>query len=391
MVGKKLDSENIGRSNRKLILHLLRKSPVTTRRDLAIASGLNPSTITKIIKDFLSVGLCEEVSAEETGRIGRKAIVLRLNRKAFMSIVIDIGVEETTVGKGFFDGSVSVMSKFRTPPDFYEFMKILAEKASIISKNIPKYRFLGYSVSVPGIVDVENSRIVYVPHLNWKDLVLRERLSRRYPVFLDNEANLSLIAEKWNNPALANAGDIVFVYVSEGIGCGIMFDGQIYRGRDYSAGELGHMTVQTDGKQCYCGNFGCWETIASTEAIVGRAEEMGFALRGSSNNEKYLGVLSSSDPEYKYLLEEVERSLGVGIINIVNSLDPEVVVLGGVASMLPERSLRNLVDLVNSRVLYATGQNIRVIRSVLHEKGRASSKMIGAALHIIDKKTIDFV
>jgi predicted NBD/HSP70 family sugar kinase len=221
--------------------------------------------------------------------------------------------------------------------------------------------------------------------------VLRERLSRRYPVFLDNEANLSLIAEKWNNPALANAGDIVFVYVSEGIGCGIMFDGQIYRGRDYSAGELGHMTVQTDGKQCYCGNFGCWETIASTEAIVGRAEEMGFALRGSSNNEKYLGVLSSSDPEYKYLLEEVERSLGVGIINIVNSLDPEVVVLGGVASMLPERSLRNLVDLVNSRVLYATGQNIRVIRSVLHEKGRASSKMIGAALHIIDKKTIDFV
>jgi predicted NBD/HSP70 family sugar kinase len=390
-VGKKLDSENIGRSNRKLILHLLRKSPVTTRRDLAIASGLNPSTITKIIKDFLSVGLCEEVRAEETGRIGRKAIVLRLNRKAFMSIVIDIGVEETTVGKGFFDGSVSVMSKFRTPPDFSEFMKILAEKVSVISKNIPKYRFLGYSVSVPGIVDVENSRIVYVPHLNWKDLVLKERLSRRYPVFLDNEANLSLIAEKWNNPALANAGDIVFVYVSEGIGCGIMFDGQIYRGRDYSAGELGHMTVQTDGKQCYCGNFGCWETIASTEAIVGRAEEMGFALRGSSNNEKYLGVLSSSDPEYKYLLEEVERSLGVGIINIVNSLDPEVVVLGGVASMLPERSLRNLVDLVNSRVLYATGQNIRVIRSVLHEKGRASSKMIGAALHIIDKKTIDFV
>jgi hypothetical protein len=72
-------------------------------------------------------------------------------------------------------------------------------------------------------------------------------------------------------------------------------------------------------------------------------------------------------------------------------LDPEVVVLGGVASILPELSLRNLVDFVNSRVLYATGQNVKVIRSMLHEKGMASSKMIGAALHIIDRKTVDLV
>lgn len=391
MVGKKLDSENIGRSNRKLILQLLRKSPVTTRRDLAIASGLNPSTVTKIIKDYLSMGLCEEIKAEDTGRIGRKAIVLRLNRKAFMSVVIDIGVEETIVGKGFFDGSVSVVNKFSTPHDFDEFMKVLSAETYMISRNIPKYRFLGYSVSVPGIVDVENSRIVYVPHLGWKDLVLRERLSRRYPVFLDNEANLSLIAEKWNNPSLVSVGDVAFVYVSEGIGCGIMFDGQIYRGRDYSAGELGHMTVQIDGEKCYCGNFGCWETVASTEAIVARANEMGFSLVGNSNNEKYLSILSSSEPVFEPLLNQIEKSLAVGIVNIVNSLDPEVVILGGVASMIPESSLHNLTGLVNSRVLYATGQNIKIIRSVLHEKGMASSKMIGAALHIIDKKTADFV
>lgn len=391
MVGKKLDSENIGRSNRKLILQLLRKSPITTRRDLALASGLNPSTVTKIIKDFLSMALCEEVKAEETGRIGRKAIVLRLNRKAFMSVVIDIGVEETVVGKGFFDGSVSVVSRFRTPRDFDQFMDHLIEKTSLISRNIPKSKFLGYSLSVPGIVDVENSRIVYVPHLGWKDLVLRERLSKRYPVFLDNEANLSLIAEKWNNPDVVSVRDIVFVYVSEGIGCGVMFDGQIYRGRDYSAGEFGHMTVQIDGKKCYCGNFGCWETIASTEAIVNRAKESGLELKGISNNEKYLNVLRSTDSSFEPLLREIERSLGVGIVNIVNSLDPEVIVLGGVASILPEVSLRNLVDFVNSRILYATGQNVRVVRSVLHEKGRASSKMMGAALHIIDRKTVDFV
>jgi predicted NBD/HSP70 family sugar kinase len=391
LVGKKLDSENIGRSNRKLILQLLRKNPATTRRDLAVASGLNPSTVTKIIKDFLSMGLCEEVRAEETGRIGRKAIVLRLNRKAFMSVVIDIGVEETIIGKGFFDGSVSVVSRFRTPRDFDQFMDLLTKKTSLISRNIPKSRFLGYSLSVPGIVDVENSRIVYVPHLGWKDLVLRERLSRRYPVFLDNEANLSLIAEKWNNPDVVSVRDIVFVYVSEGIGCGVMFDGQIYRGRDYSAGEFGHMTVQTDGKKCYCGNFGCWETIASTEAIVNLATELGLELKGTSNNEKYLNCLRSTDASYEPLLREIERSLGVGIVNIVNSLDPEVVVLGGVASILPEVSLRNLLDFVNSRVLYATGQNVKVIRSMLHEKGMASSKMIGAALHIIDRKTVDLV
>jgi predicted NBD/HSP70 family sugar kinase len=118
---------------------------------------------------------------------------------------------------------------------------------------------------------------------------------------------------------------------------------------------------------------------------------MGFALGGDSNNEKYLSILSSPETVLEPLLRQIEKSLAVGIINIVNSLDPEVVILGGVASMIPESSLHNLIDLVNSRVLYATGQKIRIIRSVLHEKGMASSKMIGAALHIVDKKTVDFV
>jgi N-acetylglucosamine repressor len=392
VISRKLDSENIGKSNRRLVLQLLRKNQITTRRDLASVSGLNPSTVTKIIREFLLAGLCEEISTEVTDRIGRKAIELRLNRKAYVSIVVDIGVEETSIGKGYFDGTTSTISSFSTPSTFEEFTEVLVEKTGEVVKKIPKYKFLGYSISVPGMVDVERSKIVYVPHLGWKDVFLKDSLSKRYPVVLDNEANLSLIAEKWNNPGLAGLGDIVFVYVSEGIGCGIMLGGQIHRGRDYSAGEIGHMTVQLDGPKCYCGNSGCWETFASSEAIVRKAQSEGLELKGSNNNERYLDILKNYEKsEYSFLIEEIEKSLAVGIVNIVNSLDPEVIVLGGVASMLPEEALKRLTGIVNSRVLYATGQNIEVRRSILDTHGKTSSNMIGAALHIIERRVDDFI
>ena len=91
------------------------------------------------------------------------------------------------------------------------------------------------------------------------------------------------------------------------------------------------------------------------------------------------------------MIEEIEKSLAVGIVNIVNSLDPEVIVLGGVASMLPEEALKRLTGIVNSRVLYATGQNIEVRRSILDTHGKTSSNMIGAALHIIERRVDDFI
>ena len=392
MISKKLDSENIGKSNRRLVLQLLRKSTVTTRRDLAISSGLNPSTVTKIIREFLAKGLCEETDTEETAKIGRKAIELRLDKRAYTSVLVDIGVEVTHVGRGLFDGTASALTSFNTPSSFEEFSNALLEKTDEIVRRIPKHKFLGYSISVPGMVDVEESKIVYVPHLDWKDVSVKDRLSKRYPVFLDNEANLSLIAEKWNNPVLASRRDIAFVYVSEGIGCGIMLDGQIYRGRNYSAGEMGHMTVQIDGPKCYCGNNGCWETFASTEAIIRKALALGFELKGANSNEKYLSIFEGKDLHCRdVMLKEIEKSLAIGIVNIVNSLDPEVVILGGMASRLPDSSIKNLRDLVNSRVLYATGQNIEIRRSVLDLKGKTSSNIMGASLHIIDRRMNDFV
>jgi len=196
VINRKLDSENIGKSNRRLVLQLLRKNLITTRRDLAAASGLNPSTVTKIIREFLVAGLCNEVSTEVTDRIGRKAIELRLNRKAYLSIVVDIGVEETSIGKGYFDGTTSIISSFKTPSTFEEFTKVLVENTGEIMKKIPKYKFLGYSISVPGMVDVEQSKIVYVPHLGWKDVFLKDSLSKRYPVVLDTRLIPCRLPEK---------------------------------------------------------------------------------------------------------------------------------------------------------------------------------------------------
>ncbi|TYB88827.1 MAG: ROK family protein [Kosmotoga sp.] len=388
--GKKLGASEVKIRNRLFLLNLLRQNYRITRRELSKLSGLDPSTVTKITKYFIAKNLCRETVTIKRKLAGRRPIVLELNKDAYKSVVVNIGVSFTEIGIGFFDGKVKVIDRIDSDKNFKNLFNEIFEKAAKIVQKIGKDRFLGYSFSVPGMVDIDKAFIIELPHLNVRELDLKAMIpseSDKNSIHIDNEANLSLIAEKAFNDSLEGKHNIVFVNLSEGIGCGVMLEDEIYRGNQYTAGEFGHMTVKLNGEKCYCGNTGCWETVASTEAIVKTASSKGINLEGRYYSEKFqdLATTYRGDPAKERLLKIVEENLASGILNIINGYDPEIIVMGGAAAELPDNSMKRIQKIANQKALYATRGKVKVLRSVLGSYGERSSNIIGAALYAVQR------
>ncbi|OAA31693.1 hypothetical protein AT15_02375 [Kosmotoga arenicorallina S304] len=387
MVRAKHNYKNLAKINRKLVLNLLRRESLTNRKALAKLSGLDPSTITKIIREFMNRNLCIETQPEISGKVGRRTIGLKLSKNAYKSVVVRVGVQVTEVAVGYFDGSIEHVDTVRSVNNIGKFVEKIRKTVYPIVEKIDPERFLGISISIPGMVDIENNYIIDVPHLGWRDVDLSEHLEGNIPIYIDNEANLSIIAEKWKNPLIKPTENVVFVYLSEGIGCGVIINGQIYRGTFFNAGELGHMTIDFNGKECYCGNRGCWETLASTEAIVREYERKIAKLEGSSYNDKFTSLISLSENNENALafLKKEEAYLTAGITNIVNGLSPEYIILGGWGSILSDESVRRIENKVNSMVLHTAKNKIKIMKSLLDSKEQGLAAITGAALMIVDR------
>jgi predicted NBD/HSP70 family sugar kinase len=193
----------------------------------------------------------------------------------------------------------------------------------------------GIGVSVPGLVDTDFGSALYVPYFKWRDLKIGERLlaATGIPVVMDNDANALALAELWfGRPEIQEVRDFIMVLVEEGVGTGIVFDGQVYRGEHGAAGEFGHMIIGQDGPvACSCGNFDCWEAFSSGRAAVARYVRRTGESAGTSklNLETIVDRALASDTDAETVLIETAHYLGIGISNLVVGFSPEAVVVGG--------------------------------------------------------------
>lgn len=188
-------------------------------------------------------------------------------------------------------------------------------------------------VGAAGFVDREQQRVMFAPHLSWRDEPLATRLVARLalPVLVDNDANAALWAEHRFGAAQC-AGDVVMITLGTGIGGAMLVQGAVYRGHNGMAGEFGHMQVVPDGRPCECGRTGCWEQYCSGKALARFAREAGSACEGRA-----LTVAArSGDPVALGAFKEVGHWLGVGVSNVVAALDPGMVVVGGGVSSAGE-------------------------------------------------------
>lgn len=326
-------SSTIRDINRQIVLNYVREREPISRAEIARVTDLQRSTVSTIVDELKGEGLVEEVGAgKSTG--GRRPTLLRLRAAGATAIGVDMTPSLTTVAASDLAGRVLMRDEFRnvTRPD--EMVERIAECVRAVMQASTGGEFAGVGVSLPGLVDPDTGRAFYIPFFKWRDWPIAEEMEAAtgLKVRVDNDANAAATAELWfGRPEVSDARDFIMVLVGEGIGTGIVFDGQIYRGERGAAGEFGHMIVgQQAPVNCSCGNRDCWEAFASERAAVARyAAAVGGDAAGPVDFDELVERALGGEAAAIDALSEMAHYLGIGISNLVVGLSPETVVVSG--------------------------------------------------------------
>ena len=285
-----------------------------------------------------------------------------------VAIGVDLGTTRTIVATSDLAGRVLEQETFETSPDAKKTINEIVERARrLIRRNNGTIEGIG--ISLPGLVDPDGKQL-FIPTFKWRDVPLSSEISSAtgLPVTMDNDANAAAQAELWfGRPEIRAVRDFIIVLVEDGVGTGIVFDGQVYRGENGAAGEFGHMTIgQGAPVPCASGSRECWEAFASQRAALARYKTLSTDVNGDLKNNfaELLNQALRSEGAARTALKETAYYLGVGIANLIRGLAPEAVIVGGPivrAWPIISQDIRNSVEATICRGLPST----RIIASTL--------------------------
>ncbi|SNX53495.1 ROK family transcriptional regulator [Thermoanaerobacterium sp. RBIITD] len=381
--------------NKSIVLNTIRKKVIISRADLANITGLNKSTISSLVDELIKDGFVEEEGPGES-KGGRKPIMLMINSLAGCVVGIDLDVNYILVI--LTDILANILWQKRIN------LKIGEEKEDIISKiidlieeaisNSPKTvkGILGIGIGVPGITDYKRGIVLKAPNLKWENVELKKIIEEKFHlnVYIDNEANTGAIAEKWFGVG-KNARNFIYISAGIGIGTGIIINNELYRGSVGLAGEMGHMTIDINDHLCTCGNRGCWENYASEKALFNYIKER----LESGEKDDYLNIKNINSLDIndivdiaekgsslaKRSIEEISRNLSIGIVNIVNTFNPDLVIVGNTLSGIGNSLLNTIREYINSKCLVSRYYDVAVEISKLGMLDRA----VGAVTLVISE------
>lgn len=323
---KVASSEIVRDINRRVVLNLIRTRQPISRADLARASGLQRSTISLIVEQLI-----EEhwVLEGPTGRLprGRHPTYLRLNSERAI-IGVDIRPIQTTVALSDVNGKFTAQEVLATSPDPKVAMEELIQAIRRIADSGRGKKIEGIGISLPGRFDEGSDKLVFAPNLKWGVVDIRNPLveATGLEVELENAANACVLAAVWFDHAPER--NLVVLTVSEGIGTGILANGQLVRGLGGMAGEFGHVPVDPRGPLCGCGSRGCWEVFASNRAAL-RYYFESDADPGGLSFPELLSRADHGDARAANALETMAHHLGRGMRMVVAGLAPERIVVVG--------------------------------------------------------------
>ena len=371
--------------NRQIVLNLVREREPVSRAEIARETALHRSTISIILDRLLSDGLIEETGeGKSTG--GRPPSLVRIRAAGAVAVGVDLGASRTVIAASDLAGRVLEQVAFDTDPDADATLGRIAESVRTLASTSDGM-LEGIGVSVPGIVDREEGSALYVPRFGWSDLPVARRLSAAtgLPTVVENDANAAALAELWfGRPEIRGVRDFILVMIGEGIGTGVVFDGQVYRGERGEAGEFGHMTIgQGAPVACSAGSYDCWESFASERAALARYAKL-LGRDGSSENLLFSQLLDDAlegQPAARTALAETARYLGVGISNLIKGLSPESVIVVGPIVRAWSLILGEINDVVEHNYCHRRS-SVRIIASTLGEQ----PKLMGALSLVLASK-----
>ena len=372
------------------VLDLVWQRREVSRAEIARHTGRSRSTISEVVARLLDTGLVEEVGSGES-RGGRRPILIGFRDEGGVILGVDLGATHVSVILTDLRGSVLAWHDraypVRTDPGGAGKLVVALCRDCLAEWKGNAGLLMGIGVAVPSPVDPESpDRVLERIHPAWRGRAILDRLDAAFgaPVFVDNDANLGAVAERWWGKALG-VDDFLFLKVATGVGAGLMIGGEIYRGSTGVAGEIGHIVVDPRGPECVCGSHGCLATFVGTEALVERTRDLlpsfpTSALAGMDLNIKAIeDAALKDDPVALRVVHEAAHHLGIALAGVLNLLNPGSVVVGGSLARAGDRLLVPLREAVLRRTLVTSAAAAEIAVSELGPRVTA----LGAATHVL--------
>ncbi|QKK23272.1 ROK family protein [Rhizobium hidalgonense] len=337
--------------NRRLILNLLRREGPRSRADIATVIGLSPAAVTFVISDLLEEGIVIE-GQSVPGLAGRRPIPVEINYEHALAIGFKLMVDSLEcVATDLATNPVAAMRVSLTGHDPDYVADLLASTVPELLKlaGRPKAKLAGIGISMPGVINHEQTACVRSHRFSWNNVPLAALLAARVhvPVWLEDDTNAYAIAQQLFGLGRQHRNMAVLA-VGVGISCALVIDGKLYRGANGAAGKFGHTLFEENGRLCECGKRGCLMAYHSELSMLrrwreatGRGEELGLP--------QLREALAAGDATATALVGDSGRGIGTALANLVNITDPEVIVAGGEAVSLGEPFLTPLREALSAR------------------------------------------
>ncbi len=374
----------------RTVLNLVWRRREVSRAEIARNTGRSRSTISEVVGRLLGTGLVAEVGAGES-RGGRRPILVGFQDDAGVILGVDVGATHISVILTDLRGRTLAWRErahpVRSDPKGAEALITGLGEVCLAEWNGDRSRLMGIGVAVPSPVDPGSpDRVLERVLPAWRGHGVLDRLNSVFgiPVFVDNDANLGAVAERWWGEAVG-IDDFVYLKVATGVGAGIMIGGEIYRGATGVAGEIGHVAIDPSGPKCVCGNRGCLATFVGTRQLVDRARSLmsrfpDSALAGTEPEIRAIeDAALADDPLALEVVNEAAVRLGIVVAGVLNLLNPGSVILGGSLARAGDRLVNPLREAVATRTLVASAAASDIRTSDLGERAVA----LGAATHVL--------
>jgi len=344
---RKIDTRNFRRAtrstpreiNRQIALNLVREHQPISRADLARRLEVGRGLVTSLVNELIAEGSVVEGVTVDAPR-GRRPMMLWVRTHDRFVVAVDVRFSLTYVMLSDFAGTPLALESFDTlvePGELVEELALRAER--LLRTHGAAATCEGIGLVVPGMVDRRTGVVLNAPQLGWRNVNVRDALAARtgLRVMIENAPIACALSQVWLSPRGSEVSNFVYVTVSDGVGAGLVVNGEIVRGHDDTAGEFGHIPIDPDGPECLCGARGCWEAYTSNLALLSRylgERQSPAALRQQLHNSALtvtdvIARARSGDARAAAAVDETGHYLALGLAKIVNALNPARIVVGG--------------------------------------------------------------
>ncbi len=362
------------------------KGPIS-RIDLSKQSELAPASITKITRELIDAHLIHETTVQEAISRGRPAVGLQTNNEGWQFLAMRLGRGYLTLALHELGGDVLIDTKIeiheidqddvlqRLLFEIEEFFQTYADQLG---------RVTSIAITLPGLVNSDKGIVLQMPHYNVNNLALGPEIYKAtgLPVFIANDTRAWALAEKLFGHS-QDVDNSILISIHHGLGAGIILDGRVLQGRNGNIGELGHIQIDRNGKRCHCGNIGCLETVASSQAIreevadrIANGEPSSLSEIAEITIEDICSAAAEGDLLAVDVIEKLGGYLGSAIAIVINLFNPEKILIGGVINQAKDILYPAIQNCIEEQSLPVYHQDLKLVESRFYKQ----ATMPGAAL-----------